>query len=63
MTNSVGMTPTPSAREDIRNIPLNTFERIALAKLCQEKMNDAIAKGSYASEQDWRELKDKITGY
>jgi hypothetical protein len=62
MTNSVGITPTPSAREDIREIPLNTFERIALAKLCQEKMTEAIQKGSFESEKDWRELQEKITG-
>lgn len=60
MTNSVGMTPTPSAREDIRYVALNTFERLALAKLCQDKMNEAISKGSFAGEKDWRELKEKI---
>jgi len=62
MTNSVGMTPTPSAREDFRNIALDTFERIALAKLCQEKMVEAIAKGSFEGEKDWRELQNKIMG-
>ena len=61
MTDNQG-TPSPSARENIRNIPFDLFERIALAKLCQEKMNEAIAKGSYETEQDWRTLKDKIIG-
>ena len=61
MTNSTG-TPTPSAREDIRKVPLELFERIALSNLIQEKMNQAILKGSFAGEKDWRELRDKIIG-
>lgn len=54
------ITPTPSARLDIKAIEFNRFERIAMMNLCHEKVVECIKKGDYLGQHDWVELEEKF---